>query len=295
MRNIIFTILGIVFLSIQLMAQGGGSTPEAGYYFTGWIDEFRVWNEEVGSVDINFWMHQPVTGSHAPSYAATIDGYFKLDTDWDQGGWLADAANNVGGSEDNDLTNNGTFNSSSKSTPIGDFPSGYTTDAEASWNKYGIGWSDESYGLALQDWNTASILLSEFFAYATDSGRGLSTSDLPTGLDERAACIWYIDDLADDSLNLKFDVSDFDASGLEVVSVPIANYYLLQRWKIFTGLPMMIHAGIIIMSKRLILMPPQPQPGFLMGAEPTRAGYLLETSLQNLPGLMMGRDTPSTG
>nr|MBC8385684.1 VCBS repeat-containing protein [Candidatus Cloacimonadota bacterium] len=113
--------------------------------------------------------------------------------------------------------------------PIGDFPSGYFTDAEALWNKNGLDWSDESNGLALRDSQTQTIGTTEFYAYANNGLTGTCTSDLPADVDIRASTIWFVDDVANDSIDWKFDLSDFGASSIEVPGIDADQYKLLKR------------------------------------------------------------------
>ncbi|MCD4788575.1 MAG: hypothetical protein K8R37_01145, partial [Bacteroidales bacterium] len=198
--------------------------------FNGYMDEIRFWNVALSQSQIQEWMNQPIISGHAPANVSNLRGYYKLDTDWPTSpNELDDCANDVGGgASDRDLTNNScTF--IDKKTPIGDFPTGYTTDTEALWRAFGTGWSDESTGLALQDWDAQSIDADEFYAFANNGLTGTSTSDLPTDVDIRASTIWFLDDVANDRSNWNFDLSEFGASAIEVSGLDAANYKLLRR------------------------------------------------------------------
>lgn len=205
---------------------GTGSTPDGDYY-NGYIDEIRIWNKCLTESEINSWMNKPITSSSRPSYHANLRAYYKVDTDW-SAGWLDDASGNVSThSNDYDLTEINVSTSSSNA-PLGAFPSGYTTDAEALWKKNGTDWSEESDGLALQDYSNQSIGNSEFYGVANSTGSGTTTSDCPGGVEMRAVQIWYIDDNANDNINLKFDCSDF-ASTLDNTQLEAGDYKLLKR------------------------------------------------------------------
>ena len=84
----------------------GDSSPESGGYFEGAIDEVRIWDSLLDATEISDWMYKIITTSDRPTYYADLVGYYKLDTDWpsEYGGFMDDAADNVGGSGDYDLT-----------------------------------------------------------------------------------------------------------------------------------------------------------------------------------------------
>jgi Concanavalin A-like lectin/glucanases superfamily len=198
--------------------------------FDGYMDEIRFWNVALSQSQIQEWMNQPIISGHAPANVSNLRGYYKLDTDWPTSpNELDDCGNDVGGgASDRDLTNvSCAF--SDENTPIGDFTTGYTSDPEALWRAMDIDWSDESTGLALQDYDAQSIGADEFYAFANNGLTGTNTSDLPADLDIRAATIWFIDAVAADNINLNFDLSKFGATTLEVSGLVAANYKLLRR------------------------------------------------------------------
>jgi hypothetical protein len=188
--------------------------------FDGYIDELRFWRVSRSQSEIQSLMH--ISGTTVASYS-DLRGYYRFESNTTPA-----YLENEGNASGNDLTNSGCSFEDQK-TPIGDFPSGYTTDPEALWRANGTGWSDESTGMALRDYNTQSFGTSEFYAFANNNLTGTSTSDLPTDVDLRASTIWFIDAEAEDRINLNFDLSDFGATAIEVSGLAAANYKLLKR------------------------------------------------------------------
>ena len=183
---------------------GGGSSP-SDEFFDGYIDEVRIWNRVLSETEINGWMNKPITSSSNPSYISNQQGYYKLDTDWASGGWLDDASGDVGGANDIDATNHSSSTTSS-TAPLGDLPTAYATDTEALWRASGISNSEASTGF----WMSVGVTLTDgnFAVFGNNDIDGKSTDDLPTGVDERTARIWYIDESGAVNANLTFDISD---------------------------------------------------------------------------------------
>jgi len=201
---------------------GTGSNPE-GQYFNGYIDEIRIWNRVLSESEINDWMNKPITSSSQPSYISNLQGYYKLNTDWSNG-WLDDCSGDVGGANDIDATNHSATTTTSYAA-LGDLPSEYTTDAEAIWRAKGTNNSEASTGC----WMNVSSTLSDenFAAFGNNNTSGKSTADLPSGVDERTARIWYVDLSGTVTANVTIDISDATEYSTTVSSA--SNYKLLYR------------------------------------------------------------------
>jgi len=194
---------------------GSGSTPDGSYY-GGYIDEVRIWDKELTQAQIQENMHTELV----PASYTDLRGYYRLNT--------PDELEDDGNATDRDLTNYGcTF--SDESTPIGSFPTGYTTDMEAVWLALGTDWSDESTGMSLRDYNIQTFGTSEFYAFANNNLTGTSASDIPSTVAIRASTIWYIDDVASDRVDLNFDLSEFGAAAIEETGLDASEYVLLNR------------------------------------------------------------------
>jgi concanavalin A-like lectin/glucanase superfamily protein len=190
--------------------------------YDGYIDELRFWRVARSQAEIQSLMHTIVTP--VSSYS-DLRGYYRFESTTTPA-----YLDNEGNASGIDLSNPGsecTF--LDKKTPIGDFPTGYTTDPEALWRAQGTGWSDESTGLTLQILSSQTIFTYEFYAFANNGLTGTSIVGLPTDVDIRALTIWFLDDVANDRSNWNFDLSDFGASAIEVSGLAAANYKLLKR------------------------------------------------------------------
>jgi len=200
---------------------GTGSNP-AGEYFTGYIDEVKIWNRVLGETEINEWMNKPITSSSKPSYISNLHGYYKFDTDWSD--WLDDASGDVGGANDIDATNHSVTTTSS-TAPIGDLTDGYLTDVEALCRANGTNNSEASTGL----WMNVGITLTDgnLVVFGNNNTTGKSFDDLPTGVAERTARIWYMDESGTVSANLIIDIGD--ATGHTKTADAAASYKLLYR------------------------------------------------------------------
>ncbi|MBI9038794.1 MAG: T9SS type A sorting domain-containing protein [Bacteroidales bacterium] len=188
--------------------------------FSGYIDELRFWRVARSQSEIQSLMH--ISGTTVASYT-DLRGYYRFESNTTPA-----YLENEGNASGNDLTNSG-CSFEDQNTPIGDFPTGYTTDPEAVWRALGTDWSDESTGMALRDYSTQSFGTSEFYAFANNNLTGTSTSDIPSTVAIRASTIWYIDDAASDRVDFNFDLSDFGASAIEETGLPASNYVLLRR------------------------------------------------------------------
>ncbi|MDW7680452.1 MAG: LamG-like jellyroll fold domain-containing protein [bacterium] len=202
---------------------GSGSSPSSGEYYNGYIDEVRIWNRVLSETEINEWMHKSITSTSKPSYISNLQGYYRFDTDW-ANGWLDDLSGDVGGANDIDATNyNATTTSSS--VPIGDLIDDYTTDVEALTRANGTEDSEASTGL----WMNADIILTtgNFAVFGNNDVDGKTTSDLPTGVDERTGKIWQVDISGTVTANITIDISE--ATGYITTVGTASDYKLLYR------------------------------------------------------------------
>jgi len=204
----------------------GGSIPE-GRFYNGYIDEVRIWNRALSQTEINLWKHKQITDTQRPVYHSNLQGYYKLDSSWG-GGWLDDAANNVTTNSEIDLDLHGCTLAPSYA-PIGDYPANYVTNTEALWRMNHLNWSNESTGLSIQDSGLPLLTNSEMIGLSNNGLTGTTTGDLPSGVQFRAATIWYIDDFADDQINLCFNLSDFGAESLIISDTQTKHLKLLYR------------------------------------------------------------------
>ena len=221
--------------NLLIGAEPNSSSQPTGQYFDGYIDEIRIWERNLSPSELSVWRHKSITSFHAPSYVSSLSAYYKMDTEaagWG-GGWLDDASNNVGGSStENDLSNSSSATTSTSNAAFADFPSGYTTDAEALWGANGTNWANESSGLSLQAHTPTSFAANYFCIYANNGLNGTTTDDLPSNSKERASRIWFNYDYYSgnaQSINLKFDISDFGADGIYDSERPTSEYLLLKR------------------------------------------------------------------
>ncbi len=214
---------------------GPGATPEGGQWFSGKLDEFRFWTTYLEPDSIQAWMHCDLSAYYNPSYVSSLYGYYKFQSDWAYG-WLDDAAENIRSEAENDAVDHDLNYPSPhdvlNATQYGNVfepPGGYKHQLYVLWGAYGTNWSPESSGMSIQDFDVASIPGSEYVRYSSNGSSGLSTSDLPSGIDKRAESIWYIYDATDERVNFQFDLSENGSSDLYHSRIPIENYHLLRR------------------------------------------------------------------
>ena len=208
-------------------AEASGGTTPTGEYFNGYIDEIRFWND-YDEANLNVWKHLPITSLQRPADHTQLKGYYKMDTS-SGGGWLDDAANNVTTGSEVDLTNHSATTIAS-SAPIGNFPEGYTYDAEALWLATGASFSRNSNGLSIRDYNYTNdnMAVDESFCFANNGLTGVTAINCPAGVDARSNKIWYIDKNSSDYIEIKIDLSDCGASSMNGSSIS-TDYKLLKR------------------------------------------------------------------
>jgi hypothetical protein len=204
---------------------GGGSTPDSvPDYFTGDLDEIRIWELHLVQEDIQQWMYIPFTAAFAPYHVSYLRGYYKFDTDID---WLDDASNNVGGSAETDLANHG-CSLSNLNTPLSNTPPDYFWQPRILASKDGTEWSEDSYGMSLCVSGSEPLGTTEFDGFSCNGVQGSEATDIPDSVYRRASNIWYVDFAASDSVSFRFDIAAFAPDLLVSGALP-EGYALLRR------------------------------------------------------------------
>lgn len=217
---------------VLLGAEAGSSGSGVGgdpYYFTGSIDDVRIWDTVISAEQLSEWRHQPLEVTSRPANYTNLAAYWPFDSDLPNSP-MDDQGNNVGDnpSENDCVLYNGTSLSLDKHTPIADFQDSYREAAQAIWAKQLTTiWSAASDGLSLKA-NSSALSTTEFYAYANNNMDGVTSADCTGPLVERAAQIWYLDGISIRSLDFKFTISEF-AAAINDGTSDYTRYKLLRR------------------------------------------------------------------
>ncbi len=198
---------------------GAYKDDDENYYFDGRIDDVRLWSDDLTATEIQDRMY-----GELPSTGGNLIGYWKM--------------NETSGSyvhNEYSYTYTGSMVNMDSSSdwvtsyaPVGQFSTFTGLHPESLWNYLGTSWTSNNYGMEMQDYSTASISATEFYSYGCSSSTGTATTYLPSDVDLRSAREWFLDDNANDAINVRFDISDF-GSDLYDSELAASNYKLMRR------------------------------------------------------------------
>ena len=190
------------------------------YLFKGTIDEVRIWDVARTETEIIDNMHKHLTG-----YEDGLVAYYQFNEE-------------SGSTILPDLTpnkNHGTLMNMNPSEDwvlsdavVGTFSAGYQCSVRALWKATGTNWTGSSDGLQMKS-APAISLITNFVIFGNNCISGTSTSDLPSGVDIRAARIWYFIKCGTVTPDIHIYLSSAGASDVYVSNLPISHYKLLRR------------------------------------------------------------------
>ena len=193
------------------------------FFYDGIIDDIRIFNDLYTTTDLQNKIFLKVPGT--VSEWSDLRGWYPFT--------YPDYTNNMGNVSGNHLNWYGPPELSTKSLPVGTFPTNYdnaSNKPRSLWCAQGTDtYSLDSYGLSMKASMDLGIY---FYAYSCNyiSGTSANTEITNAGVDIGAASIWFVDDNGwQKTASVRFDLSVFGAENLEISGLDPTYYKLLSR------------------------------------------------------------------
>jgi hypothetical protein len=211
------------WLTVGCEAMVGGIS---GLYFTGQIDEVRIWNKMLSSYDIRDWMYREITELIKPVYLSNLALYYTFN----DSAIYEDKSQGLNSTTGYDLVSYENSASVVSTVPVIDADM-ELLNTRALWSVFSQGTYSEPSGglnLGITDYNEYDIWESDIFGH--NGQTGVLSEETNDGVDLQAKRIWkIITNHEDEHPSLRFQIFEAGADALFYDCIPVYNYKLMYK------------------------------------------------------------------
>ena len=195
-------------------------------YFTGSVDEVRIWNRALTANEIKDWMHRPLTVGNAPTYTSNLLVYYPFDSvDFQK-----DMSASFNSSAVYDLLNRQQVSQISKPVPTCKIPV-ELKNCRGYWSAFENGTFSEGSGgfyVGVRDFNEFDE--DESVILAHNGTTGVLTENVAARVDVISQRQWVLETNYDDEQPVvRIHVDEASVRGLLYDCIAVSNYKLLYR------------------------------------------------------------------